>query len=65
MSDTPEGQARKNIDRQFDACGWKVQGRKSADHLPDSNVIAEEIVEDLQAALDQSAAMSADLHADE
>ncbi len=25
MSDTPEAQARKNIDGQLEACGWVVQ----------------------------------------
>lgn len=31
MSETPEAQARKNIDRQLKACGWDVQNRDQAD----------------------------------
>jgi len=31
MAETPEDKARKNIDRQLDACGWRVQDRKEAD----------------------------------
>ena len=31
MSGTPEAMARKNIDRQLEACGWTVQDRQSAD----------------------------------
>lgn len=31
MSKTPEAQARKNIDRQLEACGWVVQNRDQAD----------------------------------
>ena len=38
---------------------------EDSDNLPDPDVIAEEIVEDLQAALDQFAAISADLRESE
>ena len=31
MPKTPEEQARENIDRQLDACGWQVQDRADAD----------------------------------
>ncbi|MGD2110893.1 MAG: type I restriction endonuclease, partial [Phycisphaerae bacterium] len=31
MADAPEAQARKNIDKQLEACGWKVQDRNQAD----------------------------------
>lgn len=31
MSETPESQARKNIDRQLEACGWVVQDRDQVD----------------------------------
>jgi hypothetical protein len=47
---TPEPQARILIDHQLEQAGWLVQD--SAD-LPDPNVLAAEIVEDLQAALEQ------------
>ncbi|MHC4697746.1 MAG: hypothetical protein ACYTFA_13505 [Planctomycetota bacterium] len=31
MSDTPEAQARENIDAQLEACGWAVQNRGEVD----------------------------------
>ncbi len=31
MSDTPEAQARENIDQQLEACGWVVQNRSEVD----------------------------------
>ncbi len=31
MSDTPEAQARENIDQQLEACGWAVQNRNEVD----------------------------------
>ena len=39
----------------------KDESLEDSDSLPDPDVIAEEIVEDLQAALDQFAAISSDL----
>jgi hypothetical protein len=50
---SPEDRAREKIDALLEQCGWILQNR--------STIIAAEIVEDLEAALQQFAAIAADL----
>jgi hypothetical protein len=60
MPDTPEAHPRQNSDQLLAAAGWIVQTREDA-NLPDPEVIAAEIAEDLQAAIDQYSQFNSDL----
>ena len=42
MTSTPEADARKNIDRQLQACGWMVQDRRATDLTASSGVAIRE-----------------------
>jgi type I site-specific restriction endonuclease len=57
---TPEDRAREQIDQALEQAGWKVQDYKSA-NLPNSDIIAQEIVDDLEAALEQFRLIANDL----
>ena len=56
---TPEEKARKEIDRQLEQCGWNIQEHfkdqslEDSDGLPEPDVVAQEIADDLQTVLDQ------------
>jgi hypothetical protein len=55
-----EQDARAQIDRLLTAAGWRVQDAKAANLHPE--VIAQEMIEDLEAALEQLRAIAADLN---
>ena len=67
----PEERARKEIDRHLRKSGWAVQdlfwlrdrSLEDSAGLPDPDLIAAEIADDLQSALDQFAAIANDLKA--
>jgi hypothetical protein len=67
MPQGPEDIAREQIDRMLEQAGWAVQdvlkdeSIEASDNLPDPDVIAQEIVEDLEAALEQFREITADL----
>ena len=74
---SPEELAREKIDALLQQCGWILQDRNTgfpsarlwlkdesledSANLPDPDIIAAEIVEDLEAALQQFAAIAGDL----
>ena len=73
---TPEQLARQNIDALLQQCGWIIQSREKVNldifllrdesledtaNLPDPDVLAMEIVEDLQAALEQFGEIAEDI----
>ncbi|HUL11092.1 MAG TPA: hypothetical protein VLU73_02835 [Methylococcaceae bacterium] len=62
---TPEQLARQNIDDLLDKCGWNVQSTdeslEDTANLPDPDVLATEIIEDLQAALEQFGEIAEDV----
>jgi type I restriction enzyme M protein len=57
MPEKPDQHARRNIDSALAAAGCLEDSAS----LPDPDVLAAEIVEDLQAALDEFALIAADL----
>jgi hypothetical protein len=66
---TPENQARENIDRlltkaSLDIFWLRDESLEESDNLPDPDVLAQEIVEDLEAALEQFREIAVDLGAD-
>jgi hypothetical protein len=69
MPQGPEDIAREQIDRMLEQAGWAVQdvlkdeSIEASDNLPDPDVIAQEIVEDLEAALEQFREIASDLGA--
>ena len=60
MPETPEQLARQTIDTLLGRCGWAIQD-KGAANLPAPEVIAREIVDDLEAALEPFATIAEDL----
>ncbi len=58
----PEQRARIEIDRLLEAAGWAVQDFRAA-NLHAANGVAQEIVEDLEAALEQFRLIAGDLGA--
>jgi hypothetical protein len=69
---TPEQQARDQVDRLLQAAGWEVQPREGmrlraargveeTANLPEPDVLAAEIVEELESALEQFRAIAKDL----
>jgi hypothetical protein len=66
---TPENQARENIDRlltkaSLDIFWLRDESLEESDNLPDPDVLAQEIVEDLEAALEQFREIAVNLGAD-
>ena len=60
----PEEKAREQIDDQLRAADWTVQPRDAA-NLPEPDVLAVEIVDDLEAALEQFRAIAEDVGEEE
>lgn len=58
----PEQRARIEIDRLLEVAGWAVQDFRAA-NLHAANGVAQEIVEDLEAALEQFRLIAGDLGA--
>lgn len=77
MNQNPEQLARDAIDAALVQCGWVVQKKETSlditwlrdqsladlDNLPDPDVLAEEIVENLEAGLESFKAIIASLNA--
>ncbi len=65
MPQSPEQKAREKIDRMLELAGWKVQLKdkslEDSDNLPAPDVIASEIVDDLETALEQFKLIAEDL----
>ena len=61
---TPKNKARENIDRLLTNFWLRDKSLEDSDNLPDPDVLAQEIVEDLEAALEQFREIAADLGAD-
>ncbi|MGD9001569.1 MAG: hypothetical protein PVF04_02805 [Anaerolineae bacterium] len=59
---TPEQKARQRIDDLLQAADWSVQARERA-NLPEPKVLAADIVEDLESALEQFRVIAEDLGA--
>ena len=57
----PEDDARQVIDRQLQQCGWVVQDYEDSEDLPEPDVLAQEIADDLQTALEQFSSIAAEL----
>lgn len=56
LNQTPEQIARDNIDRQLRQAGWAVQDKDKSladlDNLPDPDILAGEIIENIESALE-------------